>query len=644
MSIIKVARNLGRCRARHPSAGRSIGRISAAVVLATSTGLLAAACSSSPSSSGSSSANAPAFTTTASWGPTSWSYSPFSTGLGAPFTAFGVQLPLAINEKTANQVQMFASLPQLMTSMTVSPSNLVVVHLVPGAKFSDGEPMDATAVVDTFLLDLVQQSTVVEDNVENISAPNSTTVDIQFTPQTANVNVRGMTTNTIPQPPDEYKQFLPASLIPTLWAYNKLVQNPKTLATAQSSPEYAKIEPYTAKLIDYTPKTLIGDGPFMVTGVNTSSITEVKSPTYFGASKVHVQKVTLLNTDSSGSSVFADLFSHDLDWDGNSKPSTTELHQLKSTSDLNVVTEPADQTEELLINNQSYPFTLTPVRQALAYLINRQTLTETEDGGSLTSNAPSTLPDGLGSMEGGIWLTAAQQAQLNPYNYSPSKATSLLQAAGFKKSGGKWIMPDGKPFTTTVIAPATPANAVVAVQDIAAQLSAFGIPATASSVTPAGYQTQFQKGDFQLAWESGVDGNLEPVCGVASGGLGSSANYEFGSNGADIPGEPGIGFGNGFNVPGLGKVDVSQAVISECQQTQAGPLLAALAWDWAQVVDTQVPFLDYADDQAINVYSTANYTNWPPASSPLWAYSGLASNDQWALLLMIEDGYISPAS
>jgi peptide/nickel transport system substrate-binding protein len=625
---------------------RSAARSALVCALAACVALLAAACSSSSGSSGSGGANATAFTTTASWGPSSWTYSPFSTGLGSDFTAFGVQLPLAIDEKTANQVQMFASLPQLMTSMTVSAGNVATVHLVPGAKFSDGEPMDATAVIDTVLLRLVQQSTVWEEDVENVTSPNPTTVVFTLTPQTANVNVRGLITNMIPVPPDQYKQFLPSSLIPALWAYNKLVQNPKTEASAQKSPLFTTINPYTTKLITYSPKTLVGDGPFTVSGVNTSSLTEVKSPTYFGASKVHVQKITLLNTASSGSSVFADLYSHDLDWDGDSQPSTTELRQLKSTSDLNVATEPADQTENLLINTQSYPFTLAPVRQALAYLINRQTLTETEDGGSLTSNAPSALPDGLGSVEGGIWLTAAEQAQLNPYDYSPSKATSLLESAGFKKSGGKWIMPDGKPFTTTVIASATPANAVVAVQDIAAQLSAFGIPATASSVAQAGYQSQFEKGDFQLAWYNGVDGNLEPVCGVASGGLGSPTNYQFGSNQADIAGQPGIGFGNGYDVPGLGKVNVSQAVISECQTTQAGPLMAALAWDWAQVVDSQVPFLDYADDQAVNVYSTAHFTDWPPASSPLWAYSGLASGNPYqpALLLMMEDGYISPAS
>jgi peptide/nickel transport system substrate-binding protein len=628
MSVIDVAR-----------------RIAGATALVTGVGLLAAACTT-PATSGGSGASGPAFSTTASWGPSSWTYSPFSTGLGTYFSAFGVQLPLGIDEKTANQTEMFSTVPQLMTSLSVSPNNVATIHLVPGAKFADGEPVNAANIIDNVLLHLVQQNFQYEDQIENVSSPNPTTVVMDFTPATANVNVRGLITNMIPQPISQYKQFLPAGIEPTLLAYSKLVRDPKTTATAQSSPLFAKIEPYTQKLVDYSPKNLLGDGPFMVTGANTSSITEVKSPTYFGAAKVHVRSVTLLNTASSGSSVFAQLFSHDIDWYGDATPSATELRQLKSTNDLSVASIPSDQIENLLINNQAYPFTLTPVRQALAYLINRQTLTQTEDGGSLTASEPSTLPDGLGSVLDGIWLTPSQRAQLNKYPYSPSKATALLRAAGFKKSGGKWIMPDGKPFITQVLAPTAPASAVLAAQAAAAQLTAFGIPATASTAPSAGYQNQYQRGDFQLAWQYGVNGNLEPICGVATSGLGSPINYTYGTNNKDIPGQPGIGFGASYDAPGLGKVAVSQTADLQCQDTTAGPQMATYTWDWAQVVNTAVPFLDFADDAALNVYSTAHYTNWPPASSALWQYSGLASTNPWqpALVLMMEDGYISPGS
>ena len=38
---------------------------------------------------------------------------------------------------------------------------------------------------------------------------------------------------------------------------------------------------------------------------------------------------------------------------------------------------------------------------------------------------------------------------------NPQAATELLQKAGFKKEGGKWLMPDGKPFKIKILSKAT---------------------------------------------------------------------------------------------------------------------------------------------------------------------------------------------
>jgi peptide/nickel transport system substrate-binding protein len=551
-----------------------------------------------------------------------------------------VLLPLAFVEKTSNQVKMFQLIPQLMASYSLSASNVMTIHLVSGAKFSDGEPVNATDVADSILISMVAGQSL--PYIENVTAPNPTTVVVDFTPQTASINSRGMVAGGgfMPLPMSQYKQFLPAGMAQNVLAYAKLLQNPKTTATALSSPAYQKVAADQKKLQAYSPSKLIGDGPFMLTGINTSTVSEVKSPTYYGASHVHIGKLTLLNTISS-SSVYPQLYSHDIDWYGAATPSSTELGSAKAASGLNEITVNNDVVENMLFNNKSYPFTLTPVRQALAYLINRNTLAETEDGGTLTYNAPDTLPDGLGPLLGGIWLTAAQRAQLNPYAYDPSKATSLLTSAGFTKTGGHWMMPNGQQFKAQVIAPATPANAALFATETASELSAFGITATASTVPVASYQPQYEKGDFQIAWATGVNANLEPVCGIANGGLGSPWNYSFGANLAITPGMPGIGFGPNFNVPGHGVIPVSQTIVSECQTTNAGPELAARAWDWAQVVNQQVPFLSFADDEAVNFYSSSRYTSWPPASSWLWQESGMFPSQ--ALQMMIENGYISPS-
>lgn len=638
MSVIESIKDPGWRRGRRCSAG-SFARKAGVVGCV---GLLAAVYSGVPAKPGESrvAANAPAFNTVATWGPTSWTYNPHGTGF---FAGLGVLLPLAFVEKSVNHTKMFHLIPQLMSSYSLdSKTNVLTLHLLKGVKFSNGEPVNSTDVEDTLLLSLEAGTALA--NVENVTAPNPTTVVITFTSNTASTSSRGDLAATFmsPLPMSQYRQFLPKGMKQTLLAYAHLVQNPKTAGTATSSPLYKKVEPYTKKLLDYSPKKLIGDGPFMLTGINTSSASEVKSPTYYGASQVHVDKLTLLN-GAGAASLYAQLFSHGIDWYGDATPSSTELSQANSTRGLKHVKIVNDVVESMLFNNKSYPLTLTPVRQAIAYLLNRTKLAETEDGGTLTINQPDTLPDGLGPVLNDIWLTASQRARLNPYAYSPSKAASLLESAGFKKvgggSGGHWMMPNGKPFTTTVIAPSTPDNAALFATEAAAELTAFGIPATASTAPSASYTPELEKGNFQIAWDTGVNGNLEPVCAVANGGLGSPWNYSFTATGAFTPGMPGIGFGPDYNVPGLGKVQVSQTIVSECETTPTGPEMAARAWDWAQVVNEALPFLNYADDTAVNFYSTAHYT-WPPTSSWLWQESGIFATT--ALDLMLEGGYISP--
>ena len=603
--------------------------------------LLAAACDSGNQSSSASSSNGAAgghpFVTTASWGPASWSFNQHGTGY---FAGFGVQLPLGIPQKTTNRVQMFNIIPQLYTSFSEG-KNSVTVHLIPGAKFSNGDPVDAQDVVRSILLDGVAQSGTFESDVTNAVAVNSTTVEIDFLPNVPSIIKRGWMLGVVPLPMSQFGQFLPAGMEQDVWTYNKLLQNPATASTALSSSAYKAIEADFVNLQHFQPKTLIGDGPFMLTGISTGSAVEVKSPTYFDASKVHVQKLNLINTVSSTATVYPMLFSNDLDFYGPASPSTPEYEHWQATPGAHSQSVNQDRTEELLFNNKKYPFTLMPVRQAIAYLINRKTLLESEDGGRLIGNQPEQVPDGLGGVLNSIWLSPAQLHSLNPYNYGPTKATQLLESAGFHKSGSQWIMPNGEPFTTTVISSSAspPPNGPLFVKQLASVLSNFGIQTTASTVPSSSYTNQIHKGQFDLAQEEGVNGNLAPLCGLAGSGLGAPINYSHSSTGAFTAGEPGIGFGPNYDLPGVGNVPVSPTIDYQCQHTAAGPPAATLSWEWAQVVNSQLPFLTYSDIESVILYSSSRYS-WPAPSNQLWQEAGIYTTQ--ALMIMIEQGGVRP--
>ena len=584
-----------------------------------------------------SNANAAPLSVAASWNET-WSANYFSTNYYGSIANEWALLPLAYPEKTTDRTKMFELIPMLMKSYSVDKSNKLTIHLRPNAKFSDGTPVDAKAVYNTLILLAVNQDFVFENDVENVTTPDKTTVVIQFTPHTANVNVRGWLAGIRPLPMSVYGQFIVPGLDKAAFKFNELLAKGDR-DKAQASSAYKLLHSQLQKLLKFEPKKFVGSGPFTIENVTTAQATLKKAPTFYAAAKVDVPAVTVTNS-STAANIFPLLFGQKIDWYAATQASSTVLEKWKNTDEAHTLTFPNDISEEILFNNKKKPFTERAVRQAIAHVVDRAKLVATEVGGT-SVNTPTEYPNGLTDVLTDVWIPKATLEKMNPYEHDTEKATSLLKSAGLTKPGDQWLLPDGKPFTTEVIAPSSPSTAVVAAKEVAAQLTEFGIKATASSVEPSGYGQQLQKGNFALAWQTGVGTNLEPMCGIATGGLGEPTNYTFsGSNGAVTQGEPGIGFGPTFDVPGLGNVPVSQTITTQCQNTNAGPKMEKLAIIWANLVNQEMPYLTYASQAQVVHYSTAHYTNWPPEDSRYFEESGIYPTQ--ALVWMIQEGYVSP--
>lgn len=68
-------------------------------------------------------------------------------------------------------------------------------------------------------------------------------------------------------------------------------------------------------------------------------------------------------------------------------------------------------------------------------------------------------------------------------------------------------------------------------------------------------------------------------------------------------------------------------------------------WDWARLVNQQVPYLQYGTKGYQFPYSTRHYVDWPPVSSKSKYWNQLAlGNMNQGLALMLESGYIRPRS
>lgn len=296
---------------------------------------------------------------------------------------------------------------------------------------------------------------------------------------------------------------------------------------------------------------------------------------------------------------------------------------------------------QMEFNDAKYPLDMTAVRQALAYVIPRQLMTDAAYGTTSYAGGVATMPpDGLPGYTNAQYLTPKEVASLNRYPVDPARATSLLESVGFKKKGGEWYTPKGSEFTLTAYANSSESDVVTSFGSAAKALTAFGVKTSVQAEQGAEIVEQEGKGDFTLAEQ--VAGDPNPLHDF-NYLLGTDNNYPTLGNYA---GSRALGFGPVANVPGLGKVDVPETIYKESQSVSPGPEMDRLTWDWARLVDQQVPYIWYATKVYQFSFSTARYTDFPPLSSKhtgaLWNIVG--EDEIPGFALEMDEGYIRPKS
>jgi peptide/nickel transport system substrate-binding protein len=206
--------------------------------------------------------------------------------------------------------------------------------------------------------------------------------------------------------------------------------------------------------------------------------------------------------------------------------------------------DPANRS--IYFNDQKYPYNMWQVRWALALAINLPQVTLSYNGLLRASPLPFsatdvaektiyaplqswmtnfTLPDGFKPYDpniaseivgllkqrnmSGLPTTAAAMSNLfGPgwFKYAPQEATKLLKSVGFKLTNGTWYLPNGKPWTITVNAPANfepeSGNQGFAIAD---QWKQFGIDAVAQGMDSSTFWTALSDGteDAGAYWSTG---------------------------------------------------------------------------------------------------------------------------------------------
>jgi peptide/nickel transport system substrate-binding protein len=146
----------------------------------------------------------------------------------------------------------------------------------------------------------------------------------------------------------------------------------------------------------------------------------------------------------------------------------------------------------LYVNNQVMPFDDKDVRWALSYYIDRNQLVQVGFLGASQVSAlpmppyPPLLPyfDGVKDL----------LAKYDTLEFNPTKGDALLAAKGFRKQGGTWTSPDGKPLTLPIISAAGGTFGPVTGPVVSEMLKRHGIDA--SLALPPDFNDRFSKGQY----------------------------------------------------------------------------------------------------------------------------------------------------
>ena len=530
--------------------------------------------------------------------------------------------------------------PEIAKSWTVG-AHSITFTLQPNAVWQDGSPLTSTDVVNSMLVAGGDFNPVWED-ITGVSAPNPHTVTVTLQPWAIPQTALLRMFEFFIVPPAYYSMLPPhfQGDILTYWKLdNPLHLTAKTEAAASNSPAGKAMSTFATNLVKYSPTTLDGNGAYKLVSANTSGILFQKSPTFWDASKITAPWVQIYPMNSS--ETYGANVSGRIDFQQITQYSDPQVTGLNHSQYGHYVFVPSPvQEESLLPHLADYPLGILQVRQALEYIIERSKVTELDMGGSLLQNPPTPYPDGINDFESKLYMTPAQFKTLNPYNYSPSKAASLLESVGFKKKGGSWYTPKGTKWSLTIDEPSANAQFDTDGIVVANQLKSFGINAQSVIVNQATYADQQYAGDYELSeqfadWEIGTP--MSDFANTFAWPALPSFNYPVGYDGkSKFTGQVTIGFPVISKVPGLGTVNIAQELNQEIN-TAPPSTWGKLTYDWARWFNQNLPFLPMYDNAFHEAYSTSRYTNFPPLSAK-WLWTNLSDVGQ--TVVWMQNGYL----
>lgn len=499
--------------------------------------------------------------------------------------------------------------PGLAASWTTSPTSLTV-KLQPGAKWSDGTAVTPDDIKLSMAIALTQGNATVGAgfltqglDVGSVTTVNPTTVQINQAPGGNNVNFTRLVLGQYIVPSSVFGSLVPANIWTTI---SQLTSSDTATAKAAAS----KLTAIGKTISAYAPAKDVSAGPFVVARINAGSAELTKNKDFYDAAKI-VPSEVILRHFSGNSDIWGYMKNGELDSAPYTAMPTNILNEVEKAG-YKAVDSSSFVDAALAFNESVSPYNLTPVRQALAYVIDRKAVTKV---GEPVSGTAATDLTGMIESATKQFLTPAQIAALNPYAPNQAKATSLLQSAGLKKSGNQWMLPNGQPWKITLQSTNGFSDWNAAATVIANELTSFGIPTQVKLTADfATYKTDMAAGKYAvgfwlIALGPTASAAYQRLYGTDDGFTanpdGTVTHSDGGGNWQHTPTSYTV---NGATI-NPGQLTAQLATMSTDQEKSTVAQLAA-------ATNAQLPVIPIWDYTNVNFTFDKRFTDFPTASSP----------------------------